>query len=136
MLPLEAHTLGRRLPPRHVGKRIGAGSLTAVAGSPFASGSGASSQPTGASVNPAGNYLYISNAADFTVSAFQIARSGAAPGALTSLGAAVATGVRPAYLLAHAAPPSVTIAGLSPTSGAVGKIVTITSTNFGATQWR
>ncbi len=82
----------------------GSGGLTAVAGSPFASGSGASSQPTGASVDPTGNFLYISNQADGTVSSYRITLSGANAGALTSLGPPLATGVSPFYLLAHLAP--------------------------------
>lgn len=84
----------------------GGGGLTPAAGSPFASGSGAASQPAGATVDPTGNFLYISNQADGTVSGFRITTSGATAGALTSLGAPLATGVRPYYLLAHLAPSS------------------------------
>lgn len=82
----------------------GGGALGPVPGSPFASGSGASSQPAGASVDPSGNFLYISNQADRTVSGFQITQSGANAGALTPVGPPVATGTAPYYLLAHLAP--------------------------------
>ena len=87
----------------------GSGGLTPVTGSPFASGSGSGSQPVGATVDPTNNFLYVSNQGDGTVSGFRMATSGPTPGALTSLGAPTATGMRPYYLLAHLSPSSASV---------------------------
>jgi 6-phosphogluconolactonase (cycloisomerase 2 family) len=82
----------------------GGGALTAVPGSPFVSGTGAS-HPTGASVDPTGNFLYVSNQANGTVSGYSITQSGASAGALTPVaGSPFTTGTGPWYLLAHLAP--------------------------------
>lgn len=79
---------------------VGAGgTLTPVAGSPFAAGT----QPTGASVEPTGKYLYVSNQSDGTVKSYAITQSGATAGALTLVNT-VATGTGPYYLLAHLVP--------------------------------
>jgi 6-phosphogluconolactonase (cycloisomerase 2 family) len=91
---------------------IGAGgALSAVAGSPFASGSGAASRPLGASVDPTGNFLYVSNNADGTVSGWRINTT---TGALTAVpGSPYATGTGPYYLLAHLAPAAPTVPAAS-----------------------
>jgi DNA-binding beta-propeller fold protein YncE len=110
---------------------IGAGgALTAVTGSPFTAGAGA----IGASVDPTGTFVYISNNSANSVSGFRITQSGATAGALTSVGAPITTGNGPYYLLAHLAPSSITITSLSPTSGPVSTLITISGSNFGATQ--
>jgi DNA-binding beta-propeller fold protein YncE len=78
------------------------GALGGVTGSPFPSGSGATSRPYGASVDPTGAYLYVSNNADSTVSGWKI---DATTGALTAVpNSPFATGTGPFYLLAHLAP--------------------------------
>jgi 6-phosphogluconolactonase len=59
--------------------------LTRLADSPYDVGNG----PTGIAINPSGHFLYVTNSADNTVSAFTIDSS---TGALTSVGPPVATG--------------------------------------------
>jgi DNA-binding beta-propeller fold protein YncE len=83
---------------------IGAGgALAAAPGSPYSTGSGAASKPLGASVDPTGNYLYVSNNTDNTASGWKI---NTITGALTPVpGSPYATGTGPYYLLAHLAPP-------------------------------
>jgi 6-phosphogluconolactonase len=63
------------------------GALT-LSGSPATAGS----NPRGATVDPTGNYLYVTNYVSNTISAFSI---GGAGSTLTSLGAAIPTGSNP-----------------------------------------
>ena len=61
------------------------GNLTQLAMSPYTVGS----QPKGIAIDPAGQFLYVTNYADFSVSSFSI---NAQSGALTAVGTPVATG--------------------------------------------
>lgn len=61
-------------------------------GSPYAAGSGANSGPTGATVDPTGRFLYVTNYNDGTVEAFSIA---GLSGKLTAVGAPVSAGAGP-----------------------------------------
>jgi 6-phosphogluconolactonase (cycloisomerase 2 family) len=67
------------------------GSLTAVAGSPFAVNS-----PAGLAIDHTGSYLYATNNTNNTVSEFAITQSGASVGALTALSTpTIASGTGP-----------------------------------------
>ena len=61
-------------------------------GSPYAVGSGATSGPTGATVDPTGRFFYVTNYTDGTVQAFSIA---GLSGKLTPVGAPVSAGAGP-----------------------------------------
>jgi DNA-binding beta-propeller fold protein YncE len=74
--------------------------LAPIPGSPFAGGNG----PYGVTVDPTGQYVYVSNQNGGNVSAFGITLFGSSAGALTPVGAPVATGTAPAFLLAHFVP--------------------------------
>jgi len=76
------------------GYDTGTGALNELTsqGSPYVVGSGATSGPTGATVDPTGRFLYVTNYTDGTVQAFSIA---SLTGKLTAVGSPVTTGAGP-----------------------------------------
>jgi 6-phosphogluconolactonase len=84
-----------------------AGTLTAIAGSPFDTGQGYSVTATGVAVEPSGQYLYVANGDDMTLSIFSI---NPGTGALTAVGT-----TKPCPN-----GPTCTVGGLGESSGAPG----------------
>jgi len=102
------------------------GAMTALAGSPFATGT----DPFSVAVNPAGSFAYVANFVDNTVSAYSIDR---ATGILTAVaGGPVATGSAPFYVavnpagtfayVANSNDDTVSVYGIDATTGALTQI--------------